>query len=309
MGELKNIDEIIAEFTLSAPKNNLEALKNELTLKRNNIHPDKTCGAFQSEEQKLEYHRLDEAINFVDKQLSNQLAVVPVSQLPDIIREAIKALQPISQISQAESAIKTSFSRQISSRTKIPRISSATIGAISALVLVLWSNIQTNPAISFLAGSEVARIIWIILFFIMCVAYIWTWLYEQRSHGYVDYLLSESGLTVVLYTLTNWYSHEVTKNGLEFTKSSLIKVLKYRSSAYHRLPIMKVFFNLKRVILPTFLPIKMASDCADLILAKLLERGAIQKLNRVDIQEWYQLSNDMIKKIEDAYMHEPDYIY
>lgn len=309
MDEWKTIDDIIAEFELNASKFDLKALKKELKSKRNKIHPDKTHGTFKSEEHKAKYFRLSHAIDFLDQLSSKELAMVPVYQITSIIEAVGKVLQPSTQINQAESNIRSMFSSRISTRIKIPRISSVAIGALSAVLLVFWDYIRSDTAAYFLAGSESLRITWLVLLLTMCMVYIWTWLYEQRSQGYMEYLLSEASLTTTLYRLIGSGLYETSENGIEFTKTALIGILRNRDFYYHRMFRIRYFVSkIARAISPTFLPIKTASDCADLILAKLQERKVVRRINRVEIQEWYQISKDMIEKIQTAYYHEPEHI-
>ena len=322
MDDWSSIDDIITEFGLNGSKSDLTALRHELTLKRNELHPDKTNGSFPSEEQKAQYLKLNQAIEYVDKQSSKELALIPVSQVPAIVEAISKALsvqQPARQIAQTETAIRETHSRQVSISLKFPRLSALTLGAICGGIFTFWDMIKDNPVLGDLILSQTARSLWGTLFFVSAVFFVWTWIYEQMTQGRVEFLLSEDGLNYSMSKLIHRHSRRITKNGLEFTKRELISVLENKGiSALYvqqnapsgRTPRSKLIrytyiwqsiaSYLVYALLGQMLPVKMATECADVILTKLKERGVIQKLDRVDIEEWYQLSITVIRKIAEV---------
>lgn len=58
MAKWKTIEELFEEFSPRSPKYDLASLEKELNKKRNELHPDKTGGDFESNEKKKEYYRL-----------------------------------------------------------------------------------------------------------------------------------------------------------------------------------------------------------------------------------------------------------
>ena len=80
-----NIDELVAEFRLSASKSDVESLKKELILKLSELHPDKTDGAFKSDEQKKNYLRINDAIEYLEKQSLKGLTTIPISEISSVM--------------------------------------------------------------------------------------------------------------------------------------------------------------------------------------------------------------------------------
>ncbi|WP_454064919.1 hypothetical protein [Candidatus Nitrospira salsa] len=83
--------DIAKEFGLETFVNDPNALTTELRRLRAESHPDRSGGEFLSNDEREKYHRLDEALKFMEAQELDSNAVIPISQLPNLFEKLAKS--------------------------------------------------------------------------------------------------------------------------------------------------------------------------------------------------------------------------
>lgn len=287
MAAWKNTDEIVAEFGLTASSSDLDALSRELADKRNALHPDTTGGNFQSDQQKDNYLRIQDALDYIQRAKDTAIAVLPVTQITQITeilaKTLIDAKKSESTSAEAITHLKETYSRDVSLTLRIPRITSAGTAVVASAIFGFWGNITDNPVLSSLSSFTLVRIIWIYLALLSGAIFLATYLYEQYAQAYLDLLISEDGLFLISEMLVTSYakdaSHIDEEGNLRFSRRELVHLVKRpprfaRSGGFAR-----IFSGLSDNI---------ASQCVDLVLTKLEKRG-IKRSDEIDIDEWYLL--------------------
>src|SRR5947209_20361749 len=86
--------DVAQEFGLTGHTNDPAALRNELRKVMSELHPDKNAGDFKSDEEKKKFLHVKDALEFLDAQTQNAGALIPISQLPAIIKAFSEAIAP-----------------------------------------------------------------------------------------------------------------------------------------------------------------------------------------------------------------------
>src|SRR5258706_8499143 len=128
MNLFSSIEDIIAEFELHSPLENLDELKEELKQLRTNNQPHNISRETTPEEIKSKFVRIGHAMDFIDKRQNDSKALVRVSNLPAIFEAVSKSIQPFqdkaireSFIKQSEASFKNNLSLHVQSGFRIPR--------------------------------------------------------------------------------------------------------------------------------------------------------------------------------------------
>jgi len=303
MDEWSSIEDMVAEFSLSASSDDLELLRQELVQQLREFHPDRTGGSFQSKEDQERYYRISSAIEFVDNQRVDELAVMPSSRLSAVVEAVTRAVVLSSQTAlalQTEIAFEEKHKKRVSTQLQFPRISSAAITVICGLVFTFWEYIKDNPVLSGLADLRMVRPLWLLVSTCAGAAFLLTKVYEHLSQLHIEFLLSEEGL---ISTISQWVigqSHMIQHlpdTGFRFAKRELVDLLRsgrVRSAGFlwsrgiSRDPFLRSYREL---------PLGIASECAEIILGKLKERGSVRKLPRQDIDEWYEIPSNVVHSL------------
>lgn len=297
MEEWDTIEDLISEFKLRSYKYDLDSLEKELTEKRNELHPDRTGGDYKSEEQKTEYLRLCEAIDFL-KEHRNK-ALIPISQVPAVFETFKNLFAKPFETRQAESTLRSSYNELLASHLRLPKVSSASIGVIFSVLFFFWDVLEHYQfigswyfGIQFRLASLSVSLLAILLFLMISLR-------EMSDHSYMDFLLGEDGLHYLFDAIVRRVDRQIVRTGdsgerIQFSKRTVTRLLQhylrrvYRNGRSYRRSLLKLG--------PGELPPKIASDCADILLEKLGARGVVQKMNLVDIDEWYEIPSDIIER-------------
>ncbi|MEO6802500.1 MAG: hypothetical protein ABI197_04550 [Granulicella sp.] len=295
-----SIDALCQEFGLDNSKSNQD-LAEELIQRRVRSHPDKTGGAFASKQAESTFHRLSEAISYL--QSSNQNGLQSYESI-EIRNLTIKVANLQTSIEKhcignfSEQKIDFEIKQQISRSFRTIQIGSATFAAISGSVIALSGKLSSNPVLSPLLSLLVVKIALLFVLCISCLAFLYSWVNEQRLKGLTDFLLSADGLATVVYWCTNSGRDEETK--LQITKRQIAQKIMdigepWTKSKFIRR--IKKFFAIQ-------VSSQFAYQIAEAQLTKLLERNVITKDGIKGIDPLYQIEQSRAEEIaQDRYLH------
>ena len=85
-----SLEQIKEEFQIAEEKP--EKLRAELRARQSLIHPDRSGGSFASEEDEKLFHRLSQAIDFIDKREESG-DLVPISAVTDLTKAVIELVR------------------------------------------------------------------------------------------------------------------------------------------------------------------------------------------------------------------------
>jgi hypothetical protein len=86
-------NEVISELNLHPDEDSPEAILKCLRRELAALHPDKTDGKFPSVEAEERWHKLTSAKEYLESITQGQLAMIPISELPALIRSMREASQ------------------------------------------------------------------------------------------------------------------------------------------------------------------------------------------------------------------------
>lgn len=276
-------DDVIREFKLSSTASDMEGINRELVSIQSNLHPDRHGGVFPSPEDKEKYHRVSDAIRFISDLSSASKALIPISQLPAIIK-AINEAQMVpkeTQIYQFRKDIRQENHEVQHSSYRLPRVGSGMFGTI-CLGLFTFSNVFEQHAIlGPLLENSLSQYLLLVFSGYAGVFFTYTWFRERRQEARVEFLLTEDGLRESFSGLL--------EKGKRFSLRDVLRNMyqgraRYRISALSPLSILLGGSGIRSSIL---------EKIANAHLLELENRGAIHRLDIPSIEPTYEVDANL----------------
>lgn len=287
-------DEIVREFGLTSPPNDLEKIKDELKAKLAELHPDRSGGQFAIASDKERYLRLNKAIGFVELHAQSAGTLVRVSEIPAIVTAVQQALAPSkeSQTVRARAEFLADFRQDITKHYAVPKVTSGFLAAICGAIFTFIGQLRDHPLLGWLAESAVFQQVILTSFLISGLFFVILWIRERRHDAEAEYLMSEKGLRESFrwfYERSRWSSsfQPGEQDVLRFTKRSYSEFLQDWPKAQFGFALF-TRFRLSPIL---------AERLAELHLEKLLTRRVIRKHERLDVDQWFELDKDLAERI------------
>jgi len=291
----KTPEEVVRELQLDSAPQDTEALKREIRLRLASIHPDKNGGEFSDPEDEEMYNKVAAAYEFVSQISSDSQALVPITQLPAIIRAVRDAqLAPTqTQISTLRTECRTE-SRAIShDRYILPKVGSGTFAAICAFLFTFSGSLAEHPLIGPIAESSVAQISLLFAALFAGMFFVMTWIRERRDESRIEWLMSEGGRRAIFDEVFREARHSMSSipSG-RFTIRNVVNVLMQESGfrAYSTSAFMATVLPFRGRI-----SISVAEKIAAVHILELENRGAIHKVEGASIEAIYEIDRQIMK--------------
>jgi hypothetical protein len=227
--------------------------------------------------------------------------MIPVAQLPALVRSITDAIQKQGnpEVERLEITFLEDFSKTRRRRYFMPRITSATLAAISGVLFAFPGSVANHPfALAFFSfwGKEPRQIdpgvyeipreslqlftlIFALAFFFFGAYFLLTWLREQREAVAAEYLVSEEGLRDAFsYLCSLSFFDNIPQGKLTFSVRDVVVSLQDRNSPAQGL----------------LADPKLAGTVSRVLIDKLIERGVIAKINKPDLDEWYEVDREIV---------------
>lgn len=258
----------------------VEDLRPKLRTMQAKLHPDKNGGNFIDEDSESQYHKLDEAISFIDS-INDGSHLVTISAVTELTKAVTTLVAAKNEDSGKDALLSTEINRSIesySSRLKIPKIA---LTAISVAISAIWifpSSVKEHPVLSQFINFESAttNIVWLYMLLFAVGFWVITWRREERTKKYQESLKTES----VQNRLFNNFIDSVDRNS--FTLEEFVEFIIRRDERYRRPT--SIFFGSSRQI-----DSPLAHATAEVILERALKRKALTSSNSGSISTVYRI--------------------
>lgn len=172
--EFNSLKEILKHFELE--EDDAEIIRKKLKKLRNKLHPDKTEGNFENDEDKQEFLNLQGAIKFLEKKTSKQLTVkgtnTAVSEILKDFTKSKKLQQDIVKVEKQSSKLSSILDDNVKTfhrKTKSPKITTI---AITTVISALWlfpNVVKNHPVLSVLLKYNAEfSFLWLSVMIISC---------------------------------------------------------------------------------------------------------------------------------------------
>jgi hypothetical protein len=193
-----SLDQVVEQFGLDADPRDRESVREALLSELLELHPDKHGGDFPDIETSDRYHSVMSALEFIDRSGASAGALIPVDQLPAIVKSIANALTTVesgSETIDTGADIAVEIRHGVRRRLFLPRLTSATLAAVSGTLFTLSGTVAEHPVVSFFevsaAGLSVAMFFTTLVF---AMFFVLTWVREQRELAAAEFLMTEEGL-------------------------------------------------------------------------------------------------------------------
>jgi len=295
----KSIEEIIEKFNLLSNKYEFAALRNELKKLLANAHPDKNGGDFASDEDKLRYESLQEAIDFIDSNTSKNL--IPINQITDIVKAITSVMQPSREetVARNKREIKLEIHSDIRSRYINWKIGSGTFAAICAGIIAFSKDLTDNPLVGELFKTPIGTSMAATLLFSSAILFVFTWLREQKDEQRKEWLFSEEGKLHLLRTVIS-RARRIPNNKYLFSFNDFVSLLNsprdFMNDENQNIP-----FRLSRTLFSARLSLSTAEQLAKFHLDDLENRGVIQRHTEKSVIKYYTIEENILDDILHKY--------
>lgn len=162
--------------------------------KRNELHPDKTGGQFNSESEKNEYLDIKEAIQFVKDEFNTTQQLVPISQISTLIKTISSelAMKGEPSIIESQKSLKSEFQTELSQKYKGFKIGSSIFAGISAYLFTQAGTLSEHPILSELFSTDAGLVGISTIFLMSATMFLFTWTQEKNLKSKIEYLLTDN---------------------------------------------------------------------------------------------------------------------
>ncbi|MGH6933568.1 MAG: hypothetical protein ACREEE_14170 [Dongiaceae bacterium] len=279
----ESFEQIKIAFKLPRESDDLREARRILRSRLKKIHPDATNGEFSSEFHEAEFHRIQGAIEFLDKALTPGLptvtrdALLVATEFSDAIvttlregRDKDRELERGKQLQDRQKRANDQLDAEIRKRYRFYKIAAGVVAAFFGFLSLFPEKFTTHPV--FLAFSQFTNAlditISLAMLYIMiaaALAVLYLFWEEQRLINQKKQYLSDAGIERIVKSKA--FSTRLGPMG-GFTRADLVSVLEeHKISRDHN----------------------VLHDVADLIIEKLLIRKAAKKIEKPSINDIFEL--------------------
>lgn len=188
--------EVVSELNLhpdgDSPEEILHCLRKELAA----LHPDKTAGKFASPADEERWHKLTSAKEYIESIARGQLAMIPIAELPALIKSLREATQE--SIAIRSSRLVAESRANIRQRTFFPKLTSGVFATICGFLVATSGSLKDHPLFGHFLSHTYTQITLLILMFYAAVFFLMFWMREGRAERYLEWLLTSEGTHAIL---------------------------------------------------------------------------------------------------------------
>lgn len=298
----ESIEQIVSYFQLTIDDSDPIEVKKAIKMKMADIHPDKNNQQFKSESDEELWRNLNSAKLYLDKCNQSRTALIPVSQLPALIKSIQQSNLP--PIENRISDLRQESRSDNHSKNMLPRISSGVFATICGFLFTFSSSLKDHPFLGNFISMRETQIALLIAMVYSGVFFVMTWMRERRQEVKLDWLVTNEGIRATIKLLLAKLSHEQhCKNLHRFTLRDLTKVLHVCDvSEYRRELSIQRLFEEFPFLGGACLSNSIAEKVARLQIEALKERGILFEVPKKGFEIVYELSGEASKELMNEFM-------
>lgn len=284
------------EFGISPDVVDRDQLRAELRRQLAALHPDKTGGSFSTAEQESRFHRLSEALTYLDGDLPVPVVLHAMTAKLAVIENHLAALQSLGgrgDRSVMGSDASEGVQKQVAEAYRMPRIGSAAFAAICGAIIAFSKMLDGNPVFGAIGASRAAVIALLSAFIASGAIFVLTWMKERRSAELVQWLLTDDGLASVARNCL--YPRDGSKEPrLSITKREMVDHIAWIDHVWHK---SAVVLRLKQLLFAAPVSRNVAGRVADMQLSELLARGIVRPSGLRGVEPLFAIDAQRAKEI------------
>jgi hypothetical protein len=303
------LGQIKKEFGIEAEE--LEEIRKQLRQLLREVHPDTNGGSFATEDAEKQYHKISDAINFIDERKSTDNALILRSEVQELIR-VIRDIVPQATQSDPEKKLAELIDSDIKifkTRHKFPKITTATISVVISALWLFPNTIKEHPVLSRLIDlqSPSFTALWLLTLAATASYWLLTALQEHREEQSKKYLKLETVQNQIFrgfLRYKNYVHKKEDKNEvLRFEKDDLIGYVKNFEQIEN--PIYSTKEKLRTILEQGLrlhyragnIDTELAQSLADTIVQRGLLKGIIEKESKKSLSDIFivKASEDDLK--------------
>jgi ribosomal protein S25 len=297
----RSTEDVIRSLKLSSDSKDFNALKRELRTRLAEVHPDKNGGQFADEATEAEYNKISAAYEFITHASDDAHALIPVTQLPAIIKAVREAqVAPTqTQINSLKAECRTESRAMAHDRHLLPKIGSGVFAAICAFLFTFSGSLADHPLLGMYAKNPMVQIGLLVVAASSGFFFIMTWSRERREEAKVEWLMSDQGRRDIFDKLLREARDPMSgRRKGQFTARQVVDAIMEKSGLHYRssVSIMASFLFSRRG-----LSISVAEKITEVHLLELEKRGAIRRVEDPSIEAVYEFEDKVIKSATDEY--------
>ena len=292
-----DVNEVTTELGLSSDPSDLQAIRQELRRRSAELHPDRNEGKFESQEAEERFHLLIEAKDYVDSVGKDATALVPVSQIPALMRALKEAsTEPVEvRVSRLRSECRDEYRSEHKRQYAFRKIGSGVFASICAFLFAFGNTLKDHPLLGSLAANQTAQVFLLVLCLYAAGFFALTWFRERAEEGNLEWLMSEEGRREVFRKVIQERSIEETGDKVVVSRLQFSQAIQKRAGGGRRIasPASVLFrFMGSRGLTPA-----IAEKMARIHLTELEERGAVKRLSTPSLDVLYEINPGILGRI------------
>lgn len=289
----KNLNQIKKDFNIS--DDDIKEVRKELIKIKAKLHPDKNSGKFKTKDDENRYHKVGEAIQFIDEEKSNY-TLIPLKEVNSLIN-TIKELIPsdkenilLKQEHQLSEKIESGI-KNVKSRHLLPKVSVTAVSAILSIIWLFPSQISEHPVLS--KFIDINSIWFTVVWFYSLMTTGALWLYfafsENKDKQFKSLLKIEAFQDEIFKEFIGFKKHQSREGDFNFTKSEFIDFIRFEVPDRNNPEGLKIARYINRF---RNLDLELAQSLSETILIRAENKECIKKDNRKSLSDVYLLSKD-----------------
>ena len=293
----RSLEELSTEFGLGASADR-EAVRSELQRRLAALHPDKNGGEFASEEQKGEFHRLSEALEFLESPASMPTAVVTNTEMSTRTLQCLEQIEKL--LARAESRRSASpgtsaehrdaVTREATTRFRASWIRSSVFASMAGSIVAFSQALPNNAVLGWIADSAIITGFLSVAFLAAGALALVGRLKEDRTRHHASWLLSEEGLG---HTVRGCLRRTSNDGGSIITKRGLAHEVTMVQLPWHK----PKFVRWADRWLLGSVSTTLAERIAEIQLSVLIDRGLIRQDGHLGLEPKFVMDKERVETL------------
>lgn len=285
-----NLEMIKAEFDLKGSSS--FELKKELMQKMALIHPDKNKGEFVNDTDKELFHKMNTAVEFIDKNKTSENSLITINEAKDLVEHFAKQVSLVTQTAQISSSLSKSADKSLNTirnRYKLPKITSA---AATVAVSALWlfpNQVKEHPILGelFNINSKIFFVFWVYLLVTTVLIWFHSHMKEQNQEQFLKKVKSTQFQNFLFSQFIKNENRSSENQMAVFSKSDFTEYLTLDSRSWNRIQNRSVARSL--FYTRPEIDIDITEVIADSVFSRAEEKGLIQRIKSSSLEDEYRL--------------------
>lgn len=297
--------ELVKDLELTIEPVTLESVRSEIRKQIVTLHPDRNGGSFSSDDDEKRYHQMIDALNLLsDPSLPIPIGMSVINKQLQEIDNQLKIIRT-SHLMESEQNTTRKYKDSVKNEARkyytTGKIGSMVFCAICAAILTLSKSLKDNLLFGFIGKSPMLLMLLGFVFATAGITFAFLWLKEYRAGRFVEWLLSDYGLSVLLRRVVGYGSRGDEE--VLVTKSALIDEMLELNRPWAPHSFIRWFKKILRPHLPT----AICENIAGRQLQDLLNKQVIFPKGRRGIETVYVLEKAVVNDLIDGSYYDEKY--